>query len=82
MTFGRGRGRGNPDSEEEEEEEIIFKEKKERIKTQEEGEIKISTQGKVITIKHHKGMTNQRFNVITARSMVTLQMNAKRNKKI
>jgi hypothetical protein len=69
-------------SEEEEEEEVTFKEKKESIKTQEEGEIKISTQGKAITIRHLKGMTNQIFNVITARSMVTLQMNAKRDKQI
>ena len=66
----------------EEEEEIIFKEKKERIKIQKEGEIKISDQEKAITIKNHKGVTNQQFNVIIARSMVTLQMNSKRNKHI
>jgi hypothetical protein len=83
MTFGRGREEEiQVSEEEEEEEEIIFKEKKERVKTQEEGEIKISTQGKAITIRHLKGMTNQRFNVITTRSMVTLQMNAKRDKQI
>jgi hypothetical protein len=67
------------DSKEEEDDEIFFKEKKERIKIEEEGEIKILAQGKAITIRHHKGIKNQRFNVIIVISMVTFQMNAKRN---
>ena len=69
------------DLEEKEEVEIIFKKKK-GVQIQEEEEINIPIQGEAITTRHHKGMINQIFNVITARNLDILQMSVGKNKLI